>query len=89
MKYDNALKKEDTFYYGADRYGGEAVFAPRLNANTEDDGYLISFVQDEAQDQSECVIIDAQDVTKGPVATIVMPCRVPYGFHAGWVGQSG
>ena len=89
MKYDNALKKEDTFYYGADRYGGEAVFAPRLNANTEDDGYLISFVQDEAQDQSECVIIDAQDVTKGPVATIVMPFRVPYGFHAGWVGQSG
>jgi len=35
---------------------------------------------------SECQIIDAQDITRGAVATIIMPFRVPYGFHAGWVG---
>ncbi|MFT5580178.1 MAG: carotenoid cleavage dioxygenase-like enzyme, partial [Paraglaciecola psychrophila] len=70
------------------RYGGEAVFAPRIGAQTEDDGYLVSFVHDEKTDQSECLIIDAQDIAAGPVATIIMPFRVPYGFHAGWVAAS-
>ena len=53
---------------------------------SEDDGYLVCFVHDEAENQSECQIIDAQDIIAGPVATIIMPFRVPYGFHAGWVG---
>lgn len=87
MKYDNTSNQETTFYYGAERYGGEAVFAPRLNSASEDDGYLITFVHDETEDQSECVILDAQDLASGPVATIVIPFRVPYGFHAGWVGH--
>ena len=86
MKYDSESASETTYSYGANRYGGEAVFAPRSGATAEDDGYLITFVHDEAADQSECVIIDAQDVAAGPVATIVMPFRVPYGFHSGWVG---
>ncbi len=85
MKYDNESASETTYTYGANRYGGEAVFAPRVGAKAEDDGYLVSFVHDEKMDQSECLIIDAQDVAAGPVATIIMPFRVPYGFHAGWV----
>lgn len=88
MKYDSELASESTYNYGADRYGGEAVFAPRIGAQTEDDGYLVSFVHDEKTDQSECLIIDAQDIAAGPVATIIMPFRVPYGFHAGWVAAS-
>lgn len=86
MKYDNESASETTYYYGNQRHGGEAVFAPRVGATDEDDGYLITFVHDEGADQSECVIIDAKDVAAGPVATIVMPFRVPYGFHSGWVG---
>ena len=34
---------------------------------------------------SECQITDVQDITAGPIAIIVMPYRMPYGFHAGWV----
>ena len=61
------------------------MFAPRDGCASEDDGYLICFVHDEAQQQSECLIIDARQVAAGPVARIIMPFRVPYGFHAGWV----
>ncbi len=88
MKYDNQTGVTTEYHYGERRYGGEAVFAPSTNPTVEDAGYLISFVHDEAADQSECVIIDAQDVAAGPVATIRMPFRVPYGFHAGWVGAA-
>ncbi len=86
MKHDNAEDMTTVFKFGENRHGGEAVFAPRVNADGEDDGYLICFVHDEGKDQSECLIIDARDVAAGPVATIVMPFRVPYGFHSGWVG---
>ena len=87
MKYDNVTKQTHTFIYGPNRHGGEAVFAPRVGAESEDDGYLICFVHDEGIDQSECHIFAAQDLASGPVARIIMPFRVPYGFHAGWVGS--
>jgi len=86
MKYDNETGENTEFHFGEQRFGGEAVFAPKTGAVAEDDGYLICFVQDENIDRSECLIFDAQSLAKGPVATIVIPARVPYGFHAGWVG---
>jgi carotenoid cleavage dioxygenase-like enzyme len=86
MKYDNETGVTQAFKYGPNRHGGEAVFAPKVGSSCEDDGYLVCFVHDEATNQSECLIIDAQHLEAGPVATIIMPFRVPYGFHAGWVG---
>jgi carotenoid cleavage dioxygenase len=86
MKYDNESGVTSEFIYGPNRHGGEAVFAPKAGSKSEDDGYLVCFVHDEAQNQSECQIIDAQNIEAGPIATIIMPFRVPYGFHAGWVG---
>jgi carotenoid cleavage dioxygenase-like enzyme len=86
MKHDNETGVTEAFKYGPNRHGGEAVFAPKVNSSCEDDGYLVCFVHDEATNQSECLIIDAQHLAAGPVATIIMPFRVPYGFHAGWVG---
>ena len=86
LKYDNQSGETTEFRYGPCRHGGEAVFAPRLGATSEDDGYLVCFIHDESTNQSECLIIDAQAFDAGPVATIIMPFRVPYGFHAGWVG---
>jgi len=85
MKYDNTSGVTAEFRYGPHRHGGEAVFAPRLGSASEDDGYLVCFVHDEADNQSECLIIDAQNIEAGPIASIIMPFRVPYGFHAGWV----
>jgi carotenoid cleavage dioxygenase len=85
MKYDNESGVTTEFTYGPQRHGGEAVFAPKTSGNSEDEGYLVCFIHDEANDQSECLILDAQNLGEGPVATIIMPFRVPYGFHAGWV----
>jgi carotenoid cleavage dioxygenase len=86
MKHDNKSGITSEYIYGPNRHGGEAVFAPKVDGDLEDEGYLVCFVHDEAENQSECQIIDARDISAGPVATIIMPCRVPYGFHAGWVG---
>ncbi|MEH2053692.1 carotenoid oxygenase family protein [Nostoc sp.] len=85
IKYDFSSGKSQTHNFGEGRYGGEAVFAPRPGATAEDDGWLITFVHDEGEDTSELVVVNAQDITAEPVARVIIPQRVPYGFHGAWV----
>jgi carotenoid cleavage dioxygenase-like enzyme len=87
IKYDLSNGKSQTHEFGHGCYGGEAVFAPRLDATSEDDGWLVTFVHDESTTTSEVVVINAQDVTAEPVARILIPQRVPYGFHGSWVSE--
>jgi carotenoid cleavage dioxygenase len=85
IKYDFSSESSQIHEFGAGRYGGEAVFVPRPAATAEDDGWLITFVYDEGAGTSELVVVNAQDVNTSPVARVIMPQRVPYGFHGTWV----
>lgn len=64
----------------------EPVFVPRKPDSAEGDGWLLAPVYRAATDTSDLIILDAQDITSGPVATIHVPRRVPFGFHGNWVG---
>lgn len=85
VKYDTTTGARSSFRFGPGRWGSEAPFAPRDNSQAEDDGYLVSFVQDEAAGRSEVVILDSADIESGPVARVLLPTRVPIGFHAAWI----
>lgn len=87
-RYDLQQKRSDTFWFGEGRFGSEAPLAPRPNAHSEDDGYIVSFVHDERENQSEVIILDAQNVTAGPIGRVLIPQRVPLGFHACWVAEA-
>ena len=41
----------------------------------------MAFVFDPRVDRSALVVLEAQDVAKGPIAQVPLPVRVPYGFH--------
>jgi len=86
IKYDFHSGKSQTHKYGQGRYGGEVVFAPRPGGTAEDDGWLVTFVHDEGTGTSELLLLDAQQVTDEPVAQVLIPQRVPYGFHGAWLG---
>ncbi len=60
---------------------------PRDAAAAEDDGWLMSYVYDNATDRSDLVILAAADPAAGPVATVHLPGRVPMGFHGNWVAD--
>ncbi|RKP46164.1 carotenoid oxygenase family protein [Pararobbsia silviterrae] len=63
----------------------EPVFVARPDASSEDDGWVLAWIYRHATDTSDLVILDAQAIDRGPVATIHLPRRVPAGFHGAWV----
>jgi carotenoid cleavage dioxygenase-like enzyme len=67
--------------------GGEPVFVPAAGASAEDDGYLLSYVYDPAENRSELVILDASQLEKDPIARVHLPVRVPAGFHGSWIAD--
>lgn len=83
-KHDLETGETEHLSFGEQRFGSEAPFIPRANPQSEDDGYLISFITDMAQDRSECIIIDAQNISAGPICTIILPHRISSGTHATW-----
>ena len=67
--------------------GGEPVFVPAANAGDEDSGYLLSYIFDQHNKQSELVIVDAATMDNEPVARIHIPARIPAGFHGSWIAD--
>jgi carotenoid cleavage dioxygenase len=85
IKHDLDAGTSEGVDYGAGRMTMEAVFVPRTDAAAEDDGWLMSYVYDATTDRSDVVVLHAQDLAAGPVATVHLPQRVPFGFHGNWV----
>jgi carotenoid cleavage dioxygenase-like enzyme len=85
VRYDLERDSATTYHEGTSKWFSEAPFAPKDNWQAEDDGYLVGFVWDDTKQASFVCIFDAKDITRGPLARIRMPQRVPHGFHATWV----
>lgn len=86
VKYDAKTGTTEIHKFADSQCGGEMVFIPsRGNDKTEDDGYLVGFTHNETTNISEFYIIDAKTMSEIPLARIVLPERVPYGFHGTWI----
>jgi carotenoid cleavage dioxygenase-like enzyme len=64
---------------------GEGIFVPATDDAAEDDGWVLATVYRPETDTSDLVILAAQDYATGPVATVHLPFRVPFGFHGSWI----
>lgn len=74
----------DEWTPGAGEWVQEPVFVPRSADAPEGDGWLLSLTYKAADNLSDLVILDAQNLAAGPVARAKLPTRVPYGFHGNW-----
>ena len=52
---------------------------PRPQSSAEDDGWILAPVFRAAKSTTDLVILDAQDLSKGPIATIHLPHHIPIG----------
>jgi len=87
LRYDTVTGTRQEYFFPAGSYGSESPFAPRDGGMGEDDGYLVTFVTDTREGRSEVDIFDAADIAAGPVGRVLLPQRVPLGFHACWVPE--
>ncbi len=88
VKHDVESGVESTFQLPDGVYNSETVMAPRPGATAEDDGWLVTFTSDVNNDESRCLIFDAQDPSAGPVASVGLPERIASGTHATWADAS-
>jgi carotenoid cleavage dioxygenase-like enzyme len=63
---------------------GEGIFVPASATAAEGEGWVLAVVYNAVEDRSDLVILDATDFGSGPVATVALPQRVPFGFHGIW-----
>ena len=85
VKYDLKNDTSEVYGYGSGKFGAEPVFVPAEGAQSEDEGYLLSLVYNKETDNSDLIILNAKEPESGPLATVHLPQRVPFGFHGEWV----
>jgi len=88
IKHNVTTGNEEVYNLPDGVYCSETVFAPRPNATSEDDGYLLTYTMDVVNDESHCAIFDARDMSDGPIARIALPERISSGTHATWADAS-
>ena len=71
--------RESIVWREPDTYPGEPVFVAAPNAQSEDDGVILSVVLDGRSDTSFLLVLDAQSFTE--LARAEVPQAVPFGFH--------
>jgi carotenoid cleavage dioxygenase-like enzyme len=86
-KYDLRRGTAETRRFGDGNGVGEPVFVPRTDAAEEDDGWVLVLAYDRARNASDFWILDGRDIAGEPVARVVLPHRIPYGFHGNWVAS--
>ncbi len=66
----------------------EAMFVPRKNSTAEGDGYIMAIASNYESMSSDLVIVDAQRMEEGVIATVKLPFRLRSGTHTNWYPQS-
>ncbi|HIG40828.1 MAG TPA: carotenoid oxygenase family protein [Gammaproteobacteria bacterium] len=88
-RVDHQQSARETFEMPPEMATSEAVFVPKSGNAGEGEGYLLSNVYDATIDKSHLVILDAQNLSQGPLARAYLDHRVPFGFHGNWMPGSG
>lgn len=88
IKHDVVSGAETAYRLPDGVFNSETVMAPRPGSTAEDDGWLITFTSDVINDESRCLIFDAESPADGPVASIGLPERISSGTHATWAPAS-
>ncbi len=74
--------------YGKGVYGNEAPVAPVRGAtkdSPEEQAYVVTFTTDTNDWSSACLVFQAGDISRGPIARVKIPHRITAGFHTTWV----
>ena len=63
----------------------EPLFVPRGPNSAEGDGFILTAVDRFAERRTDLLILDGNDVSRPPIATIRLPFALPMAFHGSWM----
>jgi carotenoid cleavage dioxygenase len=66
----------------------EPVFVPRSADAPEGDGWLLAVLWRSMENRSDLAVFNATDIQRGPIATVELSARVPFGLHGNWVATN-
>ena len=84
-KHDLEMGSHRVHEFGDDHLPGEFVFVPATAGAGEDEGWLVGFVINTADETTDFTILDARCFEAAPIATVRLPHRIPPGFHGNWL----
>jgi carotenoid cleavage dioxygenase-like enzyme len=82
-RFDIQTGKMDSFFAGPTHGLQECTFVPRASG-MEGDGYLIGVASNYSEMRSELVITDAQRLSEGEIARVILPFRINQQVHGVW-----
>jgi carotenoid cleavage dioxygenase len=82
---DHATGKQTTWFVGPNSSLQEPCFVPKSPGSAEGEGYIVAVANRLTEMRSDLVVLDAQHVEDGPLATIRLPIRLRQGLHGNWV----
>jgi carotenoid cleavage dioxygenase len=81
---DHATGRQSVYWPGAGSVLQECCFIPRRRDAGEGDGYLVAVVNRYPERRSDLVLLDAQRIEEGPIATARLPFLLRAGVHGNW-----
>ena len=87
LKINPDSQEQDLWSAAPRGFVGEPVFVARPNSQSEDDGWLVVVVYDAECDRSDIVILNAQNLGAGPIATLHLGHHLPYGLHGSFTPE--
>ncbi|RJG22074.1 carotenoid oxygenase family protein [Massilia cavernae] len=82
---DLATGKHEEYFVGPTSTLQEPVFIPKSATAAEGEGYLAVLANRHEELRSDLLILDAQRLADGPIATVHLPVRLRQGLHGNWV----
>lgn len=88
-RFDHATREATLFNAGPDTTLAECCFAPRSADAPEGAGYLLGTAARTGEGgRADLLILDAERLGDGPIATVKLPIRIPGQIHGWWVPEA-
>lgn len=81
---DHANGRQDVYYVGPVSSLQEPAFIPKSATAAEGEGYLVMLANRHDELRSDLLVLDAQNLEAGPLATIKLPLKLRNGLHGNW-----
>jgi carotenoid cleavage dioxygenase len=86
LKFDVSRDEAVAWHPGPGRRPSEPLFVRSVDGHSDDEGWLLSVVDDVNRGTSDIYVLDASSMgRRGPEAVIHLPVRLPLRSHGEWV----